>query len=88
MSSVTSSGYAGRLIDKIGTAMHVMKRILEKIGKMALLKRSDSLASYRSRVAHGETYKLSKDDAQSLLRKLKEDKRRRVEKKQRAPEHA
>lgn len=40
-----------------------------------------AVASYRSRMAHGETYKLSKDDAQTLLRKLKEDKRKRVEKK-------
>jgi hypothetical protein len=38
-------------------------------------------------MAHGETYKLSKDDAQSLLRKLKEDKQRRAEKK-RELEHA
>lgn len=81
MNSVTSSGYAGRLIDKIGTAMHAIKRILKKMKAMALPKRSDSLASYRSRTAHGETYKVSKDDSQRLLRKLKEDKRRRAEKK-------
>jgi hypothetical protein len=86
MNSVMSSGYAGRTIDKVRTAMHGIYRFLE--WTMRPLKRSDSLASYRSRMAHGETYKLSKDDAQSLLRKLKEDKRRRVEKKQRAPEHA
>jgi hypothetical protein len=65
--------------------MHAIKRLLEKI--MALPKRSDSLASYRSRLAHGETYKLSKDDAQNLLRKLKEDKRKRAEKKRELVEH-
>jgi hypothetical protein len=81
MSSVTNSGYAGRLIDKIGTAMQVISRILEKLMTMALPKRSDSLASYRSRSAHGETYQLKKDEAQALFRKLKEDKRRRAEKK-------
>jgi len=86
MNSVTSSGSAGRLIDKIGTAMHVIRRFLEKT--MALLKRSDSLASYRSQMAHGQTYKMSKEDAASLVRKLKEDKKRRAEKKQRAHEHA
>jgi hypothetical protein len=86
MSSVTTSGYAGRAIDKVRTAMHVVFRFLER-NMPSLLKRSSSLASYRSRVAHGETYKLSKDDAQSLLRKLKEDKRRRAEKK-RELEHA
>jgi hypothetical protein len=79
-------GYAGRLIDNIGTAMHVIRRILEKI--MALPKRSDSLASYRSQLAHGQTYKMGKEDAASLVRKLKADKKRRAEKKQRAPEHA
>jgi hypothetical protein len=66
--------------------MHALKRILEKI--MALPKRSDSLASYRSQLAHGQTNKMSKEDAASLVRKLKEDKKRRAEKKQRAPEHA
>jgi hypothetical protein len=85
MNSVMSSGYAGRTIDKVRTAMHGIFRFL--VGKMPLLKRSSSLSSYRSRMAHGETLKLSKDDAQSLLRKLKEDKRRRVEKK-RELEHA
>jgi hypothetical protein len=85
MSLVTTSGYAGRAIDKVRTAMHDIFRFLEE--RMPLLKRSSSLSSYRSRMAHGETYKLSKDDARSLLRKLKEDKRRRAEKK-REPEHA
>jgi hypothetical protein len=55
---------------------------------MALLKRSDSLASHRSRLAHGQTYKMSKkEDSASLLRKLKDDKKRRSEKK-RVLEHA
>lgn len=67
--------------------MHAIRRILEKM--MALGKRSDSLASYRSQLAHGQTYKMSKEDSQSLLRKLKSDKQRRAEKKkQRAHEHA
>lgn len=79
-------GFAGRLIDKIGTAMHVIRRILERI--MALPKRSNSLASYRSQLAHGQTYKMSKDDAANLIKRLKADKRRRSEKKQRLLEHA
>jgi hypothetical protein len=66
--------------------MHVIFRFLEKI--MALPKRSDSLASYRSQLAHGQTYKMGKEDAASLLRKLKDDKKRRAEKKRREPEHA
>jgi hypothetical protein len=88
MSSVTGFGYAGRLIDKARTKMHGILKFLERLKAMALLKRSDSLASYRSRAAHGETYQMSKESAQSLVRKLKEDKKRRAEKKQRAPEHA
>ncbi|MGY3131571.1 hypothetical protein ACVMIH_006877 [Bradyrhizobium sp. USDA 4503] len=79
-------GSAGRLIDKIGTAMHVIGRILERI--MALAKRSDSLASYRSKLAHGKTYKMDQELADALLRKLRQDKKRRAEKKQREHEHA
>ena len=88
MSSVTDFGYAGRLIDKARTKMHVISRFIERLKAMAVLKRSDSLASYRSQRAHGETYQMSKESAQSLVRKLKEDKKRRAEKKQRAHEHA
>lgn len=87
MSSVTNFGFVGRPIDKARTHMHRTLGFLERI--MRLLKRSDSLASYRSQTAHGETYKLSKDDAASLLRKLKADKQRRAEtRKQRSHEHA
>lgn len=85
MSSAILIGYVGRAIDKVRLAMHAIFRFLE--GKMPLLKRSSSLASYRSQLAHGETYKMSKEDAASLLRKLKDDKKRRSEKK-RVLEHA
>jgi hypothetical protein len=85
MRTVVLFGYAGQTIDKVRTAMHAIWRFLE--GKMPLLKRSNSLASYRSQLVHGETYKMSKEDAASLLRKLKDDKKRRSEKK-RELEHA
>jgi len=85
MRTVGPIGCAGRTIDKVRTAMHAIWRFLER--KMPLLKRLDSLASHRSRLAHGQTYKMSKEDSASLLRKLRDDKKRRSEKK-RELEHA
>lgn len=74
------SGYAGRAIDSIFRALHAAYKWTE--GKMIPLRKSDSIAGHRSKLVHGETRKLSKSAADSLLRKLKEDKKRREKKRQ------
>ncbi len=49
-------------------------------GKMPALKRANSIANYRSKLAHGQTYVLKKDAADAVLARLKQSKKRRAEK--------
>jgi hypothetical protein len=78
MTTDTHFGYVQRLIKLPILALRGLNGFIES--KMPLLKRSRTIASYRSKLAHGQTYKVNKDVADVILARLKDTKKRRAAK--------